>query len=74
MRLFNRRDGDMRLSIHVRRNYPQVLAQRIVLTWLVLNAFILSFGRGPLLLRVLLWLFVAFGGVAGTLLLWRVLV
>jgi len=74
MRLFNRRDGDLPLSIQVRRNYLQSYAQRIVLTWLALNAFILSFGRGSLLLRVLLWMFLAFGGVAGMLLLCRVLV
>jgi hypothetical protein len=72
-RLFNRRDGDMPLSIHVLRNSPQVLAQRIVLAWLALNAFILSFGRDPKLLRVVLWIFVAFGSVVGTLLLWLVL-
>ena len=64
MRLFNRRDGDLPLSIQVRRNYLQSYAQRIVLTWLALNAFILSFGRGSLLLQVLLWMFLAFGGVA----------
>ena len=74
MRLFNRRDGDWPLSIHVRRNLLQIMAQRIVLAWLALNAFILSFGRGPKLLRVLLWIFIAFGSVVGTLLLWRVLV
>ena len=71
-RLFNRRDGDWRpLSIQVRRNYLQSIAQRIVLAWLTLNAFILSFGRGSLLLRVLLWMFLGFGVVVGTLLLWR---
>ena len=73
--LFHRRDGDRLplLIIQVHRDSLQLIAQRIVLAWLALNAFILSFGRGPLLLRVLLWIFVAFGGVVGTLLLWRVL-
>jgi hypothetical protein len=71
--LFHRRDGDWPLSIHVRRDYLQLSAQRIVLVWLALNALILSFGRGPLLLRVVLWIFFAFGGAVGTLLLWRVL-
>jgi hypothetical protein len=60
--LFDRRDDEIPLSIQVRRNYLQSIAQRMVLAWLTLNAFILSFGRGPLLLRVLLWMFVAFGG------------
>ncbi len=73
--LFRRRDGDRLppLSIHVHRDHFQLIAQRIVLAWLSLNAFILSFGRGPLLLRVLLWISFAFGGVIGTLFLWRVL-
>jgi hypothetical protein len=71
--LFQRREGDFPLSIHVHRNHLQSMAQRIVLFWLALNLLILSFGRGPLLLRVLLWIFFAFGGVVGTLLLWRVL-
>ena len=73
--LFHRRDGDRMplLIIQVHRDSLQLIAQRIVLAWLALNAFILSFGRGPLLLRILLWIFVAFGSVVGTLLLWRVL-
>jgi hypothetical protein len=73
--LFHRRDGDRLplLLIHVHRDPLQLIAQRIVLAWLALNAFILSFGRGPLLLRVLLWIFFAFGGVVGALLLWRAL-
>ena len=71
--LFNRRDGDWPLSIHVHRDRFQLIAQRIVLVWLALNALILSFGRGPLLLRVLLWMFFAFGAVVGIWLLWRVL-
>jgi hypothetical protein len=73
--LFHRRDGDRLppLSIQVHRDPLQLIAQRIVLAWLALNAFILSFGRGPLLLRVLLWIFFAFGGIVGALLLWRVL-
>ena len=71
--LFNRRDGDRPLSIHVHGDRFQLIAQRIVLVWLALNALLLSFGRGPLLLRVLLWMFFAFGGVVGMLLLWRVL-
>jgi hypothetical protein len=73
-RLFHRRDGDRLplLIIQVRRDRLQLIAQRIVLAWLALNAFILSFGRSPLLLRVLLWIFFAFGGAAGALLLWRV--
>ena len=37
------------------------------------QCLILSFGRGPLLLRVLFWMFFAFGGAAGALLLWRAL-
>ena len=72
-RLFNRRDGDLPLSIHVHRDYFQSIAQRLALTWLTINAFILSFGRGPLLLRVLLWIFFAFGTALALLLLWRVL-
>lgn len=73
--LFHRRDGDRMppLSIHVQRDPLRLIAQRLVLAWLALNAFILSFGRGPLLLRVLLWIFVAFGSVVGMWLLWRVL-
>src|SRR6185503_13763856 len=51
-RVFHRRDGDFPLSIHVYRDRFQTRAQRIVLAWLVLNAFTLSFGRGPLFLRV----------------------
>jgi hypothetical protein len=71
--LFNRQDGDrlLPLLIHVRRAPLQLIAQRIVLVWLALNAFVLSFGRGPLLLRVLLWIFFAVGAVVATLLLWR---
>ena len=75
-KLFDRQNRDFRfppLSIQVRRYYTQSLAQRIILLWLTVNGFILSFGRGPLLLRVLLWMFFAFGGVVALLLLWRVL-
>jgi len=70
---FNRRDGDWRLSIRVHQDRFQLIAQRIVLVWLALNALILSFGRGPRLLRVLLWMFFAFGAVVAIRLLWRVL-
>ncbi|MDX6613551.1 MAG: hypothetical protein QOD75_2737 [Blastocatellia bacterium] len=72
--LFERRDGDFRLSIHVRRNYLQSMAQRMVLVWLVLNLFILSFGRGSLLVRVVLWVGFAFGSAVAAWLLWRVLI
>ena len=72
-KLFNRRDGDYPLAIHVHRDYFQSLAQRTILAWLTVLGFILSFGRGPLLLRVLLWIFVVFGGAPALLLLWRVL-
>ena len=73
--LFHRRDGDRLppLIIQVQRDRLQLISQRIVLVWLALNAFILSLCRSPLLLRVLLWICFAFGGVIGTLLLWRVL-
>ena len=73
-KLFYRQNRDFPpLSIHVHRYYIQSLAQRIILAWLTANGLILSFGRGPLLLRVLLWMFFAFGGVVALLLLWRVL-
>jgi hypothetical protein len=72
-KLFQRREGDFPLSIHVHRDYFQSIVQRALLLWLALNLFILSFGRGPQLLRVLLWMFVAFGGAVAALLLWRVL-
>jgi len=72
--LFQRREGDFPLSLHVHRDYLQSMAQRIVLFWLALNLFILSFGRGSLLVRVLLWMCFAFGGAVAAWLLWRVLV
>lgn len=71
--LFQWREGDYRLSIRVQRAYLPSIAQRAVLFWLALNLFILSFGRGSLLLRVLLWMFVSCGAVGATLMLWHVL-
>ncbi|MDX6383179.1 MAG: hypothetical protein QOK48_752 [Blastocatellia bacterium] len=71
--LFQRREGDFPLSIHVHRNYLQSMAQRIVLFYLALYLFILSFGRGSLLVRVLLWMSFAFGGAVAAWLLLRVL-
>jgi hypothetical protein len=72
--LFQRREGQRPLSIHVQRNHLQLMAQRIVLFWLALNLLILSLGRGSLLVRVLLWMCFAFGGAVAAWLLWRVLV
>jgi hypothetical protein len=71
--LFLWREGDYFLAIRVHRDYFQSIAQRVVLCWVTLNLFILSFGRGSLLLRVLLWMFLAFGAAVAALLLWRVL-
>jgi hypothetical protein len=73
-RIFNLRDGEPTQFMWVHRDGIQSLAQRIVLVWLILNAFILSFGRGPLVIRVLLWIFFCLGGASAVLLLWRVLV
>jgi hypothetical protein len=50
------------------------MAQRVVLFWLALNLFILSFGRGSPLVRDLLWMCFAFGGAVAAWLLWRILV
>jgi len=72
--LFHRREGDFPLSIHVHRNYLQSMAQRIVLFWVALNLFTLSFGRGSPLTRGLLWMCFVFGGAVAAWLLWRVLV
>ena len=72
-RIFNLRDGEPTQFMWVHRDGIQLLAQRIVLVWLVFNAFILSFGRGPLVIRVLLWIFFCLGGACAVLLLWRVL-
>jgi hypothetical protein len=72
--LFQRRDDQIRLSLHVRRSYIQILAQRMVLFWLGLSLFVLSFGRGSQLVRVLLWMCFAFGGAVAAWLVWRVLV
>src|SRR5882762_6578326 len=55
--IFNLRDGNPTKFMWVHRDGIQLLGQRIVLVWLTLNAFILSFGRGPLILRVLFWIF-----------------
>jgi|SRR5580765_1638329 len=71
-KLFQRREGDFPLSIHVYQDNFQSLAQRAILFWLTLNLFILSFGRGPLLLRILLWVFFALGCAFAAWLLWRV--
>lgn len=73
-RLFQRREGDFPLSIHVHRNYLQSKAQRIVLAGLALNLLILSFGCGSRLVRVLLWMSFVFAGAVAAWLLWRVLV
>ena len=70
--LFHRDESVFPLSLHVRRAYLQVLAQRLVLLWLTTIGFILSFGRGALLLRVLFWTLFGFGGVVAVLLIWRV--
>jgi hypothetical protein len=72
-KLFHWEDRDLPMAIRVRRDYFQSFAQRLVLAWLTVNGLILSFGRGPLLLRVVLWMFFAFGGAIAALLLWRVL-
>jgi hypothetical protein len=73
LRIGNIRNADIPLSIHVPRDRFQTIAQRTVLLWLTFNGFVLSFGRGPLLLRVLLWIFFASGAALALLLLWRVL-
>ena len=72
-KVFHWEDRDLPLAIRVRRDYFQSFAQRVVLAWLIVNGLILSFGRGSLLLRVVLWMFFAFGGAIAALLLWRVL-
>jgi hypothetical protein len=72
--IFNLRDGDPTKFMWVHRDGIQLLGQRILLLWLTLNAFILSFGRGPLILRVLFWIFFCFGGACAVLLLWHVIV
>src|SRR5258706_189169 len=59
--IFNLRDGEPTKFIWVHRDGIQLLAQRIVLGWLTINGFILSFGRGPLLIRVLVWLLFSVG-------------
>ncbi|HEV2829850.1 MAG TPA: hypothetical protein VGW76_19780 [Pyrinomonadaceae bacterium] len=71
--LFQRREDQFPLSLHVHRNYLQSMAQRVVLFWMALNLFILSFGRSSLLVRVLLWMCFAFGGAVAAWLVFRVL-
>jgi hypothetical protein len=73
LRIGSRRNADIPLSIDVHRDRFQTIAQRTVLLWLTFNGFVLSFGRVPSLLRVLLWIFFAFGVALALLLLWRVL-
>jgi hypothetical protein len=73
-KIFNLREGDPTQFIWVHRDGIQLIAQRILLIWLTVNALILSPGRGPLLIRVLFWIFFCFGGACVVLLLWRVLI
>ena len=73
LRIGNRRSAHIPLSIDVHRDRFQTIAQRAVLLWLTFNGFVLSFGRVPLLLRVLLWILFASGVALALLLLWRVL-
>ena len=72
-RIGNARAAHVPLSIHVHRDRFQTIAQRTVLLWLTLNGLVLSFGRAPLLVRVLLWIFFGSGVALALLLSWRVL-
>lgn len=72
-KLFHWEDRDLPMAIRVRRDYFQSFSQRVVVAWLTIIGLILSFGHGPLLLRIVLWMFFAFGATIAALLLWRVL-
>ena len=63
-KIFHYRDGETTQFMSVHRDSEQILAQRVVLAWLFYNGLILSFGRGPLLLRVLFGIFFGVGALA----------